>query len=303
MAMKYEEYASNGSTKGRSPAEIESDLAAIRREMSDTIQRIEQKFSPRALVETAFSRARGLGEGSAEFTANLGATVRDNPVPVLLLAAGVASLFAAQRRGTGGADGGRRLTERLSGFGTGGTGEPRAEALKSKVREIGEHAGERASAIGERASAIGERASAISERAGEQANALAARARERGAAASERMRKAAQHARERGNRTVQEEPLVIIGAGLALGALIGAGVPVTQHERRLIPERSRRALRRATEGIGEDAERAAKRVKDVLGVRPEEAHGGTPPLPDLQGGQPAYPHRDTEAGEPEAEPR
>jgi hypothetical protein len=97
--MKYEEYTTNGNSRTRSPAEIDSDLATIRSEMSATLRDLEDKFSPRALLEQLFSRAQGASHGSSEFVGNLGATIRDNPVPVLLLASGVVSLLASERGG------------------------------------------------------------------------------------------------------------------------------------------------------------------------------------------------------------
>jgi ElaB/YqjD/DUF883 family membrane-anchored ribosome-binding protein len=185
MAMKYEEYTTNGHGRARGPAEIDSDLSAIRSEMSETLHLLEDKFSPRALLEQLFSgaraRASGAGHGSSEFVGNLGATIRDNPVPVLLLASGVVSLLAADR--------------------------PREQASK----------------LGERASELGERASE-----------LRAHARETGTAASERVRDAVHQTRERGSRTIQEEPLVIVGLGLAIGAMLGAGMPVSERERRML---------------------------------------------------------------------
>jgi ElaB/YqjD/DUF883 family membrane-anchored ribosome-binding protein len=239
--MKYEQYtgAGEGKRRNRSPEEIESDVHEIRSELSQTLQRLEERFSPRAILDQLFSRARGVGQGSGEFVGNVGATVRDNPVPVLLLAAGVASLIASERMSARGRRGQTPVeTEEAEGDGGG-----RIESIKAKARE----------------------AKAKAREARETVGGLGERARHTGMELSQRMRGRASELRTRGSQTVHEQPLVIIGLGVAVGALLGAGLPVTERERRTFGPSRDRMLSRARDVAREGAERVregAERVRD-----------------------------------------
>ncbi|MFW6067202.1 MAG: DUF3618 domain-containing protein [Myxococcota bacterium] len=194
--MKYETYTS-GEHLDRNPAEIRSDLEAIRAEMSETLRQLEEKLSPREAVDQLYRRLRAMGGGSTQFIENLGATVRDHPVPVLLLAAGTASLIAADRAGP------------AAGGGT-----------------VGPSVGD------------------VSEGASEAAEAAGAGARRAAGAAWEmggRARHTAHEARVRATGLLQEQPLVIVGLGLAAGAMLGAALPP-----------AREAARKAAREMGEE---------------------------------------------------
>jgi ElaB/YqjD/DUF883 family membrane-anchored ribosome-binding protein len=74
----------------RRPEEIESDLARTRTELSSTIDAIQSKLTPGQLMDQAFGYART--SLPADFGANLGNAVRDNPLPVALIGVGIAWL-------------------------------------------------------------------------------------------------------------------------------------------------------------------------------------------------------------------
>jgi ElaB/YqjD/DUF883 family membrane-anchored ribosome-binding protein len=243
--MKYEQYtgAGEGKRRNRSPEEIESDVHEIRSELSQTLQRLEERFSPRAILDQLFSRARGVGQGSGEFVGNVGATVRDNPVPVLLLAAGVASLIASERMSVRGRRGQTLVETEEDAEGDGG----RIESIKAKAREAKAEAKAKAREARETFGGLGERA------------------RHTSMELSQRMRGRASELRNRGSQTVHEQPLVIIGLGVAVGALLGAGLPVTERERRTFGPSRDRMLSRARDVAREGAERVregAERVRD-----------------------------------------
>jgi ElaB/YqjD/DUF883 family membrane-anchored ribosome-binding protein len=265
--MKYQDYITNGTARGRRPAEIDSDLSAIRSEMSETLHLLEDRFSPRAVLEQLFSGARsgvrGAGQGSSEFVGNLGATIRDNPVPVLLLTSGVVSLLAADRSGAGRRARrvplhGETIADDISEIRRAVEGETGSASVKERAHEVAGNVNERAHDLRDR---VSERATELGERASE----LRAHAQESRAAARERVRGAVQHTRERGSRTLQEEPLVIVGLGLAIGAVLGAGMPVSERERRMLGHeggerlvrRGESAIGRARHAVQEGVERAA----------------------------------------------
>jgi hypothetical protein len=96
-----------GSTDTR---HIERDLEDTRSRLDATIDALQQKLSPGQMVDQAVTYFKE--GGGVEFTSNLGRTVRDNPLPVLLIGAGIAWLAVsgttAGRRDTGGGERGYR---------------------------------------------------------------------------------------------------------------------------------------------------------------------------------------------------
>lgn len=85
----------NRATGGPGTAELEREGDELRANMDRTLDQIERELSPGKLLDrsTEFIRAHG-----GDFVREAGAIVRDNPIPVLLTAAGVVWLTAAVAR-------------------------------------------------------------------------------------------------------------------------------------------------------------------------------------------------------------
>jgi ElaB/YqjD/DUF883 family membrane-anchored ribosome-binding protein len=74
---------------------IEADINRSRHALNDTIEQLGGKLSPGQIVDEAL----GLAQGQVgAFTANLGRQVRDNPVPLLLIGAGIGMLMMNARK-------------------------------------------------------------------------------------------------------------------------------------------------------------------------------------------------------------
>ncbi|MFT3723148.1 MAG: DUF3618 domain-containing protein [Hyphomonadaceae bacterium] len=74
---------------------IEADINRSRHALNDTIEQLGGKLSPGQIVDEALGLAQGqLGH----FTTNLGRQVRDNPVPLLLIGAGIGMLVMNARK-------------------------------------------------------------------------------------------------------------------------------------------------------------------------------------------------------------
>jgi ElaB/YqjD/DUF883 family membrane-anchored ribosome-binding protein len=243
--MKYEEYTGDG-RRPRSSAQIESDVEEIRSEISHTLAELEAKFSPGQLIDRIIDRAKGAGGETGHFFQNLGATLRDHPIPVLLIGTGIASLLMAERqprrRELGGMEGERdRFAEEK-------------ERAAEKAGELRERVSGKAGELREKA---GEKAGELREKAGEKAGELRGKAGELREKAGEK----AGELRERTGQMVREHPLVLIGLGLALGAAVGAGMPMTATERRMVKPIRREVEEHAgevAEGIGVKAPEPSK---------------------------------------------
>jgi hypothetical protein len=82
----------------KSAAELEREVEAQRAQVEDTLDSLQERLSPGQMMDQLFDYAKN-GNG-AEFTRNLGRSVRDNPLPVALMGVGIAWLML------GGANGG-----------------------------------------------------------------------------------------------------------------------------------------------------------------------------------------------------
>jgi ElaB/YqjD/DUF883 family membrane-anchored ribosome-binding protein len=76
--------------------QIERDLAKTRARMDDRIEALQEKLTPTQMLNDAFASFRG-GDG-ADFTRDLLARARENPLPVALTAIGLTWLMASSRR-------------------------------------------------------------------------------------------------------------------------------------------------------------------------------------------------------------
>jgi hypothetical protein len=74
---------------------IEQDINRSRTALNDTIERLGGKLSPGQIVDEVLGVAQGQ---FGKFTANVGKTVRDNPLPLLLIGAGVGMYLMNQNK-------------------------------------------------------------------------------------------------------------------------------------------------------------------------------------------------------------
>lgn len=99
--------------RNASPEQIEHEIAATRANIAMEIEEIQRRISPWRLLSEVMDGARGAVAGAArgarhvgdealetgsEFAANLGRTIRQNPVPVVLLGVGLTWLCLSGRR-------------------------------------------------------------------------------------------------------------------------------------------------------------------------------------------------------------
>jgi Protein of unknown function (DUF3618) len=80
----------------KSADEVQREVRQSRAEVEEALEAIQERFSPGQLFDQAVDYLRG-SEGNA-FLRNLGATVRDNPVPVVLMGTGLAWLMLSGPR-------------------------------------------------------------------------------------------------------------------------------------------------------------------------------------------------------------
>ena len=198
---------------------IEDDIRATRQSIDDKVERIQQRLSPGDIVDSVVDFARTNGGAIAS---GIGRGVRDNPLPVAMIGAGIVwfvlSSRAQHRHDTyvEYSDDGDSISERLS---------QRAAAVRDDVRE-------RASDVWEQAEEIGHKARVQAVRAGRTSG-----------------------------RFVKDHPILFGAAGIALGAAVAAALPRTSVENDTFGERAERtkqAAKRAALKEGRKVQEAAK---------------------------------------------
>lgn len=225
---------------------IEAEINRSRHALNDTIEQLGGKLSPGQIVDEALGLAQGqLGQ----FTGNLGRTVRDNPVPLLLIGAGIGMLMLQNRNGQG-----QQATSSLSdedwraehhfrkiekaresvtraddeeehGF------KRRLHDAQAAALDMKQHAGEAYDAFQARVTRTVE---GLERRAGSVRNSVQAGFSKAGTFVGEQARNAgtiAADARDQAGAFYKDNPLAAGSIGVALGALIGALTPLTSVER------------------------------------------------------------------------
>ncbi|MGG5808560.1 DUF3618 domain-containing protein [Falsiroseomonas sp. CW058] len=276
----------------KSAAEIEREVEGTRARLTGTIEELKDRVSPGQMLEQAMDYVRG--SGGQEFVANLGRTVRDNPLPILLIGAGIGWLMMSGGRQDGYRAAGlppapRRTSTGMGtssshmGMGHGGEGNglhgsysssssgpslgQRASGVAASLREgAGDAAGALRDSVAGAASQAGEAlstarntvADAASRAGSAVAEAWQSVTETAGSTASDVSRRASYWA-ESGYESVsglggglgglmQRQPLVAGGIGLIIGAALGAVLPGSEAEDRL---------------MGETRDQVASRVADL----------------------------------------
>jgi ElaB/YqjD/DUF883 family membrane-anchored ribosome-binding protein len=289
----------------RRPEEIENDLNRTRAEMSSTIDAIQSKLTPGQMMDQAFAYART--SVPADFGANLGNTIRDNPVPMALIGVGIAWLMASGRHSDGRARLRRQMynSRELSGrnsideygdpYGTlhssdthAGDSEGKmhraASAMSEKGRDLKDRASETGRSVMDKASELGHRisdsASSMTDRARNMTHEARDRmqgstgsARARAGELSQRSQDQYYRAKDSFSQMLEEQPLMLGVLGVAVGTLLGAALPSTRREDQMMGRTRDDLLEKAKETASQQAERVKESAKHVGQAAKDEAKG------------------------------
>jgi hypothetical protein len=229
--------------EGREPRAIERDIDSTRADMRATLEALERRFSFDRLIDLTVGRIR---ERGGEFAGNLTDAAAQNPMPLLLTSVGIGWLMLASRSG------------------------PRERSFAHDSSQgVRERMGEAADSVRGAAAATSETFRSSAMRAADSATRVADVTRER-----------VDDARARMERMLEEQPLILGALGLAAGAIIGALLPTSEQENRLLGEA--RATAVAT---------AARTARERLGAAGEqEASQPTPANRGVTEGPATRPH-------------
>jgi ElaB/YqjD/DUF883 family membrane-anchored ribosome-binding protein len=255
----------------KSPKELEREIDATRARMERTLDILERKLSPSEILDEVLGVARRNG---GDFARNLSTQVKSNPLPTLLTGIGLVWLMTASDRPPkyyGDRDRSHALRD----------AKARAQGISEDVRDRAgsmadstrEHAGDIADSarnVADSARDTAHRVREKAQRAGERAHEMTDSVRETAANARDAAQRGGKRIRDEYQHLLREQPLLLGGLGLALGAALGAMAPRTETEDELLGEYSARLKREARQQGREQYQRTKETVERAAGAAKEE---------------------------------
>ncbi|MFT8242894.1 DUF3618 domain-containing protein [Roseomonas sp. BN140053] len=287
----------------KSAAQIEGEVEQTRANVSGTLDALRAKLAPSQMMDQVVEQISDYarGSGGTEFMRNLGTSVRENPLPVALIGAGIAWLLLSKGGSAGGtASVGTSTGHRLQptpqiGSTRPGLADTAAEmagsarvrisgAMDATQERVGQAAGavsgaasQAAAAVGDVASQVAQAGSDLAGRASEAAGSLVQSVAALGHDARDAAQGGAVAVRDRVSSAAQgtgmldglaqAQPLLFGALGLALGAALGAALPRTRAEDELMGE----ARDELAERVGAAARDGYEGVRSAAGEQLQRA--------------------------------
>lgn len=213
----------------RSPEEIEREIEATRAEVDRTAEALKDKMSPGQLMDEVMRSFKGSGGG--EMMQNLGTRVKDNPLPLAMIGAGMAWLMMDSGKSSR-SDGYAGVAPEPRSYDPYGGADVYATEIdvvavdvdgsspKDKVKDGLHSAKDKASSA---AGSVKDKASSALHSTKDKASSAASNV-------SDKASSAARKAQTTFYDAVQSEPLIVGALGVALGAALGAALPSSRFE-------------------------------------------------------------------------
>lgn len=279
--------------KQRNSEEIEKDINQSRERLDSTLREIEERFSPQQLLNTSYEYLRH--GGANEFVSNLGTSVKQNPLPVLVASAGLGWLVLSQRNPSEGGGqhqfasatdrrfySGGQSSNTVGAFGTSsvpvhegthpnesmhhdsnmsveterhGGSKGRVSEATHKAKDSAQHLGQKAK---QAAQQWGDKAQHLGDNMRDSTSDMQHGAQDNLHNMGERARQAEGQASD----FIKEHPLVVGALGFAIGAALGGIFPATKKEDEYFGEYRDRALDKAAETGQEHMEKAQHSIHE-----------------------------------------
>ncbi|WP_439885563.1 DUF3618 domain-containing protein [Pseudomonas syringae] len=203
----------------KSPETLEREIDQQRSSIGNIVDALEKKMSPGQLVDQALGYVKDNG---GEFFGNLGNNVKANPVPAVLTTVGVLWMMMGNNRpATGGSSSG-------------------SSVLGSVTEHAGSMAGSVSDSLGSAKARVQETVSHMKDRTSHMTHSV--RDTFSGSSGSSdswqdadlTFQEKREHMKSSTRQLVNEQPLTLAAMGIAVGALIGAALPVTTKEQQIV---------------------------------------------------------------------
>lgn len=258
-----------GNDGDKDPEQIQQEIEETRSGMSSKLNALEQKLSPKQVASDLFDMARERIIGSGDGANHIMDMIKNNPIPVALIGIGLGwMIFSGRSRGSthtnGGSDRDRHRPYAGPASGPYSTGRQRPGRVESAV----DAASGIASRVGERASAytgkVTDKASEYYEQVADKASGYYDQVTDKAESYYDSARSYAGSTYSRVEGTMQSNPLLVGGIGLAIGAAIGTVLPMTAQEQEYLGE-ARDHLMQQAEDLGHEAIARARETAEAAG--------------------------------------
>lgn len=246
----------------KSPDAIERNIDARRANIENLVDALESKLSPGQLIDQALAFTR---ENGGEFIGNLGTSIKNNPMPMLLTTVGISWLMLGQNQKPGhtsGSSGGApmfgQLGEKLSGA---------AQSVSETFSGATDHARESAHQASDKVGQFGESASHtlddLKHQASEKTAAMKDTLSSSAGNAQEALLRQGRHLQGTFQYMLREQPLALAAMGIALGAALGAALPSTEKENKAFGKASDNLTQKAKATVSETWETVSDAGKNM----------------------------------------
>jgi len=267
--------------RGPNSRQIRHDIESTRREMDRNLDALESKLTPTQLAMEAWGLFRG---GSTAGASRLWKLAKEHPGPAAVIGVGIAWMLSENTKGDDRAEYSYRPGYAGAyGYSDYDEGEGRvSSALHSARDTVSDAAGTAKHAVADAATTAKEKVAGAAstakdavvgakERVSEAAGTARERASELSWQARERARYRARQARVGFWETMEERPLAVGAAAIALGVVAGLMIPSTRKEDELMGETRDRLMDRAKEVGGEALEKGKQVATVAVDTLKEEA--------------------------------
>jgi ElaB/YqjD/DUF883 family membrane-anchored ribosome-binding protein len=288
----------------RSSGEIKSDIRRTRGRLDDTLETLNERLSPRSLINDVLSWFEGRGADQTGVKSgdslkrgyrSVIRQIKDNPMPALLIGAGISWMILGAEN-----DESSHLENQAS-YGGGdpygpqssGAGERKhfpheqsderdiASSVKEKTGQAEEAFSGATEAVTEKMSDIGSGIQARARSAASAISEVTRRGRHAGREGTQHLQQGYAYAGDRFQEAVEEYPFAVAVGFLGVGLLTGLLLPRTPQEDKLLGESSDRLVEQVKQTGKETLDKAkavAQRVTDGAineakqqGIMPEDA--------------------------------
>lgn len=206
----------------KSPEALEREIDQQRSSIGNIVDALERKMSPGQLVDQALTYAKDNG---GEFFGNLGNNVKTNPVPAVLTTIGIVWLMLGNRTPTDPSSAGPSLFEGVS---------ERAEnvvgAVSDSLSSAKARVQETVALMKDRVSEVKDKTTHFTDSMDEKRSQASGLLHETGRTFEQKRLRLQSSA----TRLLNEQPLTLAVLGIAVGAVMGAALPATDGEKRLV---------------------------------------------------------------------
>jgi len=257
-----------------SSEQLERQTEQNRAEVELTIDELRARLTPGQIVDEIMSYAK---DGGRQFTSNLGKQITNNPLPVMLMGAGLAWFMfgrdATASTGNGHYGGHAPDVSRMSrktGERLGEMAEKAGDTMHDAMSGMRHAAASAGEAMSDTAHSLEDKASSAYYSASSKVSDVATKVGDKAVEIEQKTLVAARDLIDQ----MKAQPLMLVGIGLALGAALGATFPATDLENRVMGDTADEVKREAKQVASEQMEKA----KDFASDQMEKAKDGAKQL-------------------------